>query len=56
VQLSKSKYSQEKVLEKIQKAIRNRENFLAEQRNRLREHVRHNTNTTQLQWLYRHNC
>lgn len=39
-QLSKSKYSEEKVFEKIQKAIKNRENFLQEQRNRLREHVR----------------
>ena len=38
--LSRSKYSEEKVLEKIQKAIQNRESFLEEQKKRLQEHVR----------------
>jgi hypothetical protein len=38
--MMKSKFSEEKVLEKVQKAIQNREKYLTEQRNRLREHVR----------------
>ena len=38
--LLKSKYSEEKVLEKLQKALKNRENFLEEQKNKLRAHVR----------------